>query len=54
MAMSIKSIPVLTGQAAAKFVAEADSNIGQTTPALSEKTAERLKKVLEKSKTFTF
>ena len=54
MAMSIKSIPVLTGQTAANFVAEADSNKNQTTPTLSEKAAERLKKVLEKSKAFTF
>ena len=52
MAMSIKSIPVLTGQDAAKFVAEADNNKNQATPALSEKAAERLKKVLEKSKRF--
>ena len=52
MAMSIKSIPVLTGQAAANFVAEADNNKNQATPTLSEKAAERLKKVLEKSKTF--
>ena len=54
MAMSIKSIPVLTGQTAANFVAEADSNKDQATPALSAKATERLKKVLEKSKTFTF
>ncbi|MBQ8889851.1 MAG: hypothetical protein IJY59_10280 [Bacteroidaceae bacterium] len=54
MAMSIKSIPVLTGQAAANFVAEADINKNQATPILSEKAAERLKKVLEKSKAFTF
>ena len=52
MAMSIKSIPVLTGQAAANFVAEADNNKNQATPTLSEKAAERLKKVLEKSKAF--
>ena len=54
MAMSIKSIPVLTGQDAANFVAEADNNKNQATPVLSEKAAERLKKVLEKSKAFTF
>ena len=54
MAMSIKSIPVLTGKDAAKFVAEADNNKDQATPTLSEKAAERLKKVLEKSKAFTF
>lgn len=54
MAMSIKSIPVLKGQDAANFVAEADNNKNQATPVLSEKAAERLKKVLEKSKSFTF
>ena len=54
MAMSIKSIPVLTGQAAARFVSEADSNKHQATPVLSEKTAERLRNVLKKSKAFTF
>lgn len=54
MAMSIKSIPVLTGQTAINFVAEADRNKKQATPALSEKRAARLKNVLEKSKTFTF
>ena len=54
MAISIKSIPVLTGQAAADFVAEADNNKNQATPALSAKVIERLQKVLEKSKSFTF
>ena len=54
MAMSIKSIPVLKGQDATKFVAEADNNKNQATSAWSEKAAERLKKVLEKSKAFTF
>ena len=54
MAISIKSIPVLTGQAAADFVAEADNNKNQATPALSAKAIERLQKVLEKSKNFTF
>ena len=54
MAMSIKSIPVLTGKTAMKFIAEADINKNQATPTLSEKSAERLKKVLEKSKSFSF
>lgn len=54
MAISIKSIPVLTGQAATDFVAEADRNKKQATPTLSDKAAERLKKILEKSKAFTF
>ena len=54
MAMSIKSIPVLTGQTAADFVAAADRNKSQITPVLSDKTAEQLKKILDKSKAFTF
>lgn len=54
MAISIKSIPILTGQTAADFVAEADRNKNQATPTLSDKAAERLKKILEKSKTFSF
>ena len=54
MAMSIKSIPVLTGQTAINFVAEADNNKSLATPMLSEKATQRLRKVLEKSKTFTF
>lgn len=54
MAISIKSIPVLTGQAAIRFIAEADSCTGQATPTLSEKTAEKLRNVLLKSKTFSF
>lgn len=54
MAISIKSIPILTGQTAADFVAEADRNKKQATPVLSDKAAERLKKILEKSKSFSF
>ena len=52
--MSIKPIPVLTGATAENFVVEADNNKNQTTPALSEKAVLRLRKVLEKSKAFTF
>ena len=54
MAISIKSIPVLTGKTAVKFNEEANNNKNQATPTLSEKAAERLKKVLEKSKSFSF
>lgn len=54
MAISIKSIPVLTGQAATNFVTEADTNKDHATPVLSAKAIERLKKVLDKSKNFTF
>lgn len=54
MAMSIKSIPVLTGQTARDFVTRADANKQRPTPKLSVEAAERLKTVLEKSKTFSF
>ena len=54
MAISIKSIPVLTGQTAADFIAEAESNAKQATPMLSEVTMSRLRKVLDKSKSFKF
>lgn len=54
MAISIKSIPVLTGQTAADFVAEADKNKNLKTPALTDKAIERLKSVFEKSKAFVF
>ena len=54
MAISIKSIPVLTGQAAADFVAEADKNINLETPALTDNAIERLKSVYDKSKAFVF
>jgi hypothetical protein len=54
MAISIKSIPILTGQTAANFMAEADNNKNQATPALSARAIERLQKVFEKSKSFTF
>lgn len=54
MAISIKSIPVLTGEAAANFVTEAEKNKTQATPTLSEKATTRLRQVLAKSKAFTF
>lgn len=54
MAMSIKMIPVLTGQCAVDFVSAADANSHNETPQLSSKEVDDLKKVLEKSKAFTF
>ena len=54
MAISIKSIPILTGQTAADFVAEADKNKNLETPALTDKAIERLKSVFDKSKAFVF
>ena len=52
--MPIKYVPVLAWQTAANFVAEADNNKNRKTPTLSKKAVERLKNVLEKSKSFTF
>ena len=54
MAMSIKTIPVLTGQCAVDFVSAADANSQNETPKLSSQEAENLRKVMEKSKVFAF
>lgn len=54
MAMSIKTIPVLTGQCAVDFVSAADANSQNETPKLSSQEVENLRKVMEKSKAFTF
>lgn len=54
MAMSIKMIPVLTGQCAVDFVSAADANSQNETPKLSSQEVDDLKKVLEKSKAFAF
>ena len=54
MAMSIKTIPVLTGRCAVDFVSAADANSQNKTPKLSSQEAKRIKDVLEKSKSFTF
>ena len=54
MAMSIKAIPVLTGQCAVEFVSAADANSQNKTPRLSSQEVKRINDVLEKSKTFTF
>ena len=44
----------MTGQTAADFIAEAESNAKQTTPMLSDVAMLRLRKVLDKSKSFKF
>ena len=54
MAMSIKEIPVLTGQCAVDFVSAADANSQNQTPKLTTQQADRIKDVMEKSKSFSF
>jgi hypothetical protein len=46
MATAIKSIPVLTGDAAERFVLEAEKNAKKPTPKLSPERKARLDKVL--------
>jgi hypothetical protein len=52
MAIAIKSIPVLTGDAAERFVAEAESNAKKPTPKLSPERKARLDMVLRYMKEF--
>lgn len=54
MAITIKTIPVLEGQAAVEFVEQAERNARLKTPKLSEKSRLRLHAVLEKSRRFKF
>lgn len=46
MAIAIKSIPVLTGEAAERFVKEAEANAKRPTPRLSPERRARLDMVL--------
>ena len=52
MAIAIKSIPVLTGDAAERFVKEAESNAKRPTPKLSPERKARLEAFLESSQQF--
>lgn len=54
MAITIKTIPVLEGQAAIEFVEQAEKNARLKTPKLSEKSRRRLQAALEKSRQFKF
>ena len=54
MAITIKHIPVLEGATAEDFVRSADKNAAKATPRLSASARERLQKVLEKSRSFSF
>ena len=47
MAIAIKSIPILTGDAAERFVIEAEENAKRPTPTLSSDRKVRLQKVLQ-------
>lgn len=53
MALAIKSIPVLEGEDAEKFVKEAEEKGKNKNIRLSKEKSERLKKFLEKSRNFT-
>ena len=52
MAITIKNIPVLEGVTAEDFVRSADKNAAKVTPRLSVEAKKRLRKVLEKSRSF--
>lgn len=53
MALAIKSIPVLEGEDAERFVKEAEEKGKNKNIRLSKEKSERLKKFLEKSRNFT-
>lgn len=52
MAIAIKSIPVLTGEAAERFVLEAEENAKRPTPRLSPKRKARLEMVLQQMRDY--
>lgn len=53
MALMIKSIPVLEGKDAERFVKEAEEKSKTKRTGLSKERSERLKRFLEKSRNFT-
>ena len=54
MAISIKTIPVLMGETADRFVREADGNSGNRSPELSEAMELAISNMLESSRNFKF
>jgi len=54
MALTIKTTPVLEGQAAIDFIMLADKNATLNTPSLSEEETVKLHRALEKSRNFKF
>ena len=53
MAIAIKSIPVLTGKAAERFVSMADANKGNSTTAIPKDMRAAINRMKERSKSFT-
>lgn len=54
MAISIKTIPVLTGETASRFVLEAEVNSANSRPSLSETMEKAISNMLETSRKFKF
>lgn len=54
MAIAIKTIPVLTGETAERFVMEAEENAKRPTPKLSPERKSRLEMVLNQMRDFQF
>lgn len=54
MAISIKTIPVLLGETADRFVREADRNSANSRPVLSEAMESAISDMLEASRNFKF
>ena len=54
MAISIKTIPVLMGETADRFVQEADVNSANSRPILSESMERAISDMLEASRNFRF
>lgn len=54
MAISIKTIPVLTGETAERFVLEVDVNSANNCPSLSETIEKAISNMLETSRKFKF
>ena len=52
IAIAIKSIPVLTGEAAERFVLEAEENAKRPTPRLSPERKARLEMVLQQMRDY--
>ena len=54
MAISIKTIPVLTGESADRFVREAEKNSSNIRPVVSEEVKHAIANMLEASRNFKF
>ena len=54
MAISIKTIPVLTGESADRFVREAEKNSSNIRPVVSEEVKDAIANMLEASRNFKF